>query len=341
MSQFPASGELSMATIATDLGVPTNTPYSINDFRGKTLYNQDGSSYTISNTGELSIQSFYGLYYTNPRPPISPITIQYDNTGYEFSIPIPTGPERNPTCFTVQLYSGGGGGGGGSGAARAESANNNASGGGGGGGGSGGFQQINNMPYVSGMNIVGYVGAGGIFGTGTGGATSCSSEAQPGGNGDNTYITINGNKTEVTGGGGGGGGGVADTGNRGGPGGSAGAAGNPGGVPGITGGNGSNDNPYTNNGGDGKKGGGSGGGNGGAGAFQGNGNTYSDGSNGAPGSNATIGQIAGGGGGSGGGCTYGGFFEGSTATGGGPGAQPGAPLPYGGNGLLVITWDYT
>ena len=111
MSRFPTSGELSMSTIATALGVPTNAPYSMNDFVGKTLYNTDGSTYTIP-AFPLSIQYFYSRYYTNPYVP--PVTLYYFPVT---TIITPPSGYPTPVSFTPTLWGAGGGGGGGGGGA--------------------------------------------------------------------------------------------------------------------------------------------------------------------------------------------------------------------------------
>jgi hypothetical protein len=86
MNKFPDSGPLSMATIATGLGVPTNVPYSMNDFRGKTLYNVDNTTYQVPSLPEpLSIQYFYGRYYTP-----TPIYILINNASAPTTINYPT-----------------------------------------------------------------------------------------------------------------------------------------------------------------------------------------------------------------------------------------------------------
>jgi hypothetical protein len=105
MSQFPTSGPLSMATIAEGLGVPTNIPYSMNDFRGKTLYNTDNSTYEVpSLPTPLSIQYFYGRYYTP-----FPIYVLINNDGASTTLSYAA---LGRYKFLDYIIVGGGGGGG-------------------------------------------------------------------------------------------------------------------------------------------------------------------------------------------------------------------------------------
>jgi hypothetical protein len=191
MSRFPTSGEISMNSIATNLGIPTSSPYSLNNFVGKTLFNTNGTTFSVP-AFPLSIQYFYGRYYTDPV--INPITQTY-HPGDTIISP-PTGQIRDPTSFAIQIYAAGGGGGRGSNGVETDGFHNNVSGAGGGGGGSGGYTDLGTISYNSGMSITCSIGNGGI-----GGGTY--NFGINGGIGGNTSVIINGTSHTVIGGNGG------------------------------------------------------------------------------------------------------------------------------------------
>ena len=171
MSRFSTSGELSMSTIATSLGISTSAPYSMSDFVGKTLYNTDGSTYTIPALpfpAPGGIFWFYGKYYTNPYVP--PVTIYYF-PGTTIITP-PTG-YPTPVSFVAILWGAGGGGGGGGGG---YAVGINESGGGGGGGGGAANITLSPLSYDPAKQITINIGVGGAAG---GGPNSSSSENGP------------------------------------------------------------------------------------------------------------------------------------------------------------------
>jgi hypothetical protein len=242
MSQFPTSGELSMNTIATNLGISTSSPYSMSDFVGKTLYNTNGTSYTVP-AFPLSFEYFYGRYYTDPY--IAPIRKVYQIDG---SIAPPSGQIRNPTSFNFSIYGAGGGGGGGGGGFESGAFYNNSSGAGGGGGGGGGLYAYT-LNYT-GQSIDIDIGIAGVFGAGGDGGGGTGSGGY---NADSTGIYINGILFASANGGGGGGGGAGGAQQFVAPGGGGGTGGNLNG--GDNGGNGSNANLVDNDGGTGGSGG--------------------------------------------------------------------------------------
>jgi hypothetical protein len=185
MSKFPASGPLSMFDIATAFGILI--PVSMNDFVGKTLYNLDGSTYTVPSL-PLSIQYFYDKYYTDPV--IAPITAYYF-IGTTTITP-PSGQARNPISFSGTIWGGGGGGGGGGNGYAGSGMNGG--GGGGGGGGSGGSFSIPPTLWDNTKTLTVSIGSGGIPGPNGG------ESGNTGGSGQNTLLTYDSNTYTAYGG---------------------------------------------------------------------------------------------------------------------------------------------
>ncbi len=286
MSRFPLSGELSMNTIATALGVPTNAPYSMSDFVGKTLYNTDGSTYTVPAlpfTAPGGIYWFYGRYYTNPYVP--PVTLDYfPPTG----IITPPSGYPTPVSFALTLWGAGGGGGGGGGGWASIV---NVGGGGGGGGAGGGNIVLSNIAYIPSEQITVSIGI-----AGTAGGGSQGTDGFVGGNGGNTTLIYNNNTYTATGGAGGGGGNWGHNEPGIGQGGYGGGGGSPNGNGGQNGGNGDQTSAFsTANGGyfgragGGRPGGGwGGGGSGGEGGSASPGPSSTNGASGNPGGDGVV-----------------------------------------------------
>lgn len=221
MSKFPSSGEISMLTIKNAFGL--SSPVSMSDFVGKTLYNTDGSTYTVPSF-PLSISYFYDRYYTNPY--IAPITQTYTTTG---TITAPSGQIRNPTSIDIFLSGGGGGGGGGEEAEFAVFFC--VQGEGGGSGGKGYVYSNTGLAISSSPTISATIGAGGGGGAGGDTGGGGGQDGNDGGNGGTTTLTVQSVVYSANGGSGGGGGGHQYNG-----GGGSGAAGGGGGSGGGGGG---------------------------------------------------------------------------------------------------------
>jgi hypothetical protein len=177
---FP-TGDLSMGNIRDGLGLPAGQ-VSMSQFRGKTLYNPDGSTYTVPASGSLGINYFKGKNYVRPA-----ITQLYDTGATSISKPAGT----NPTKVTITLYGAGAGGSAGFNASfkNINGVTTGVGGASGGGGGSGGKSTTPTIAFTN-QTITCSIGAGGTAGYAN--SDIYNDLNFGGGKGGNTTVTING-----------------------------------------------------------------------------------------------------------------------------------------------------
>jgi hypothetical protein len=200
--KFP-DGVISMEDIRTAFNEAGNSftkPFSLSLVRGLTMYNPDGSTYTVPNTN-INMESFRGKYYLNPAP----LRVTYTVTGSY------NPPTSRPTPKSMDVIVIGGGGGGGGAGGGYQCGGDRRVGGGGGGGGSGYI--TNTIRSYSSLNpnfniIVGSGGGGGGGNWGTG-CTSSAGGGSSGINGSPTEFSYASVPTTANGGSGGGAGGGA------------------------------------------------------------------------------------------------------------------------------------
>ena len=199
--QFPSTGPLSLKTIYESFNLQGGTviplPVSMSSFIGKTLYNADGSTYTVP-AGQLSISYFYSRYFLSPGP----VSVFYGGaTAVLPTLPVGSGI---PLRFKLSLVGGGGSGGG---AGGGYSCAGDQRVGGGGGGGSSGVIFETTIPYIGSLfsNVV--YGIGGQSQGGGGGSgcppflgTARASDGTYGQNGTATSIQYNGTVYSAAGG---------------------------------------------------------------------------------------------------------------------------------------------